>query len=194
VSRSRGGSRPCGAAAEGGDCSGGDDGLALFPAGAGHPGSCCAGSATCLDLESVGGPTASWADPTAGLDVVAEGRQRGRSACSPHDADASPGSKAFSVACVELGPAGAVDDSPARQQLTWQLSELPEADFDLSVVVPRGTLRGQANRRAFSRWAVTGLGIGSRLSMSSVARGCWRATSRRALLRDSATHQDHAAG
>ena len=90
--------------------------------------------ANLTDLDITAGPTAAWADASARAAVLAQGAVIGTVGLLTSRAKRLAGIAADQVACVELDLAG-LTVRPSRDNQFRPLADLPEADFDLSVVV-----------------------------------------------------------
>jgi phenylalanyl-tRNA synthetase beta chain len=86
------------------------------------------------DLQVTAGPTAAWADPSGRGAVTADGAAVGTVGLLTSRTKRLAGITADQVACVEVDLAG-LALRPSRDNKFQPLPELPEADFDLSVVV-----------------------------------------------------------
>jgi phenylalanyl-tRNA synthetase beta chain len=85
-------------------------------------------------LQVTDGPTAAWADASARAAIVADNAAIGTVGLLTSRVKRLAGITAHHVACVELDLAG-VALRPSRDNQFRPLPDLPESDFDLSVVV-----------------------------------------------------------
>jgi phenylalanyl-tRNA synthetase beta chain len=90
-----------------------------------------------VDLQVGAGETAPWADASARAAIIADGAVIGTVGLLTGRAKRLAGITADQVACLELDLAG-LTARPSRDNLYQALPDLPEAEFDLSVVVADG--------------------------------------------------------
>ncbi|MPZ67406.1 MAG: phenylalanine--tRNA ligase subunit beta, partial [Pseudonocardiaceae bacterium] len=119
------------------------------------------------DLQLTDADVAPWADRSARLKVTAGGRHVGALGLLTTRCRRLAGIDKVQVACFELD-LGSLSEHPSRENRYEPVPELPEADFDLSVVV--------ADRVRWSEIATTVSGVDgliSRVTFVDEFRGAW---------------------